>query len=58
MSGVYIISAPSGSGKSTLVDQVRLIVPGLKFSISYTTRAPRGERAERARIFFRLPGRI
>ncbi len=41
MSGVYIISAPSGSGKSTLVDRVRQIVPGLKFSISYTTRAPR-----------------
>ena len=41
MSGVYIISAPSGSGKSTLVNRVRLIVPGLKFSISYTTRAPR-----------------
>jgi guanylate kinase len=41
MSGVYIISAPSGSGKSTLVNRVRVIVPGLKFSISYTTRAPR-----------------
>ncbi len=55
MSGVYIISAPSGSGKSTLVNQVRLIVPGLKFSISYTTRAPRGGRAERPRILFRSP---
>ena len=42
MTGVYIISAPSGSGKSTLVNRVREIVPGLKFSISYTTRAPRG----------------
>ncbi len=41
MSGVYIISAPSGSGKSTLVNRVREIVSGLKFSISYTTRAPR-----------------
>jgi guanylate kinase len=43
MSGVYIISAPSGSGKSTLVDRVRQIVPGLKFSISYTTRPHRGD---------------
>src|ERR1700687_4556299 len=42
MSGVCIISAPSGSGKSTLVDRVRQIVPGLRFSISYTTRAARG----------------
>jgi guanylate kinase len=52
MSGVYIISAPSGSGKSTLVNQVRLIVPGLKFSISYTTRAPRaGEQNGREYYF-------
>jgi guanylate kinase len=41
MSGVFIISAPSGSGKSTLVNRVREIVPGLKFSISFTTRPPR-----------------
>ena len=52
MSGVYIISAPSGSGKSTLVNQVRKIVPGLKFSISYTTRAPRsGEQNGREYYF-------
>ena len=52
MNGVYIISAPSGSGKSTLVNQVRLIVPGLKFSISYTTRAPRaGEQNGREYYF-------
>ena len=42
MSTVFIISAPSGSGKSTLVSEVRQIVPGLDFSISYTTRQPRG----------------
>src|SRR5215475_15456931 len=43
MSGIrYIISAPSGSGKSTLVNELRKYVPGLDFSISYTTRAPRG----------------
>ena len=42
MSGVFIISAPSGSGKSTLVSQLRTLVEGLDFSISYTTRAPRG----------------
>lgn len=39
---VYIISAPSGSGKSTLVNEVLKLVPDLDFSISYTTRAPRG----------------
>ncbi len=43
MSGiVYIISAPSGSGKSTLVNEIRKLVPNLLFSISYTTRCPRG----------------
>ena len=43
MSGlVFIISAPSGSGKSTLVNELRHSVGGLDFSISYTTRAPRG----------------
>jgi len=52
MSGVFIISAPSGSGKSTLVNRVREIVPGLKFSISYTTRAPRtGEQNGREYFF-------
>jgi guanylate kinase len=52
MNGVYIISAPSGSGKSTLVNQVRRIVPRLKFSISYTTRAPRaGEQNGREYYF-------
>jgi len=39
---VYIISAPSGSGKSTLTNELLKLVPNLEFSISYTTRAPRG----------------
>lgn len=39
---VFIISAPSGSGKSTLVNKLLAVVPGLEFSISYTTRAKRG----------------
>ena len=42
MSIVYIISAPSGSGKSTLVNELRKIAHNLEFSISYTTRKPRG----------------
>ena len=47
MAGIlFIISAPSGSGKSTLVGQVRSLVEGLDFSISYTTRAPRGSETD------------
>jgi guanylate kinase len=41
MISVFIISAPSGSGKSTLVHRLLETVPGLTFSISYTTRPPR-----------------
>jgi len=39
---IYIISAPSGSGKSTLVNELLKLVPNLEFSISFTTRSPRG----------------
>jgi len=47
MAGIlFIISAPSGSGKSTLVSQLRTLVEGLDFSISYTTRAPRGSETD------------
>ena len=42
MSTVFIISAPSGSGKSTLVSRLLASDPGLRFSVSYTTRRPRG----------------
>lgn len=46
MTVVFIISAPSGSGKSTLVNRLMQEVPNLCFSISYTTRPPRGHEIE------------
>jgi len=46
MSVVFVISAPSGSGKSTLVRRVLDADPKLAFSISYTTRKPRGAEKE------------
>jgi guanylate kinase len=49
---VYIISAPSGSGKSTLVTEVLKLVPDLDFSISYTTRPPRGSEQNGKQYFF------
>ena len=53
MSGIlYIISAPSGSGKSTLVNELRSIVPNLEFSISYTTRPPRGSEQNGREYYF------
>jgi guanylate kinase len=43
MAGIlFIISAPSGSGKSTIVNELRKQVTGIDFSISWTTRPPRG----------------
>ncbi len=42
MSGnLFIISAPSGAGKTSLVNALLESTPGLKLSVSYTTRAPR-----------------
>lgn len=53
MSGiVFIISAPSGSGKSTLTNRLLSIVPDLKFSVSYTTRPPRGSEVYGRDYFF------
>jgi guanylate kinase len=53
MSGlVYIISAPSGSGKSTLTNQLLSAVGNLQFSISYTTRPPRGSEQNGREYFF------
>ena len=46
MTTVFIISAPSGSGKSTLVSRLMNEAEKLTFSVSYTTRAPRGNEVE------------
>ena len=49
---VYIISAPSGSGKSTLVNELLKLVPKLDFSVSYTTRSPRGSEQNGKEYYF------
>src|SRR5271166_1327286 len=49
---IYIISAPSGSGKSTLVNELLKKVSDLEFSISYTTRAPRGSEINGRQYYF------
>lgn len=42
---LIVVSGPSGTGKSTVLQRVLARVPGLRFSVSHTTRAPRpGER--------------
>jgi len=53
MSGIlFIISAPSGSGKTTLTNELLTLVPGLQFSISYTTRPPRGSEQSGREYYF------
>ncbi|HTM14346.1 MAG TPA: guanylate kinase [Bryobacteraceae bacterium] len=52
MTTVFIISAPSGSGKSTLVGELMRLVPRLRFSVSYTTRYPRGDERDGVDYFF------
>jgi guanylate kinase len=52
MTTVFIISAPSGSGKSTLTHRLIAEIPSLRFSISYTTRAPRGQEVNGKDYFF------
>lgn len=39
---LIVVSAPSGAGKSSLAERVLKRISDLRFSISYTTRAPRG----------------
>jgi guanylate kinase len=52
MSIVYIVSAPSGSGKSTLVNELFKLVDRLDFSVSFTTRPPRGSEQNGKEYFF------
>jgi len=52
MTTVFIISAPSGSGKSTLTEGLIRAVRNLRFSVSYTTRSPRGQENDGEAYFF------
>ena len=56
MSKLIIFSAPSGSGKSTIINYL-LTQPQLKlaFSISATSRAPRGTERDGVEYFFLTP---
>ena len=50
---VLIFSAPSGSGKSTIVNHILGLYPGsMEFSVSATSRAPRGEEQDGREYYF------
>ncbi len=40
---VLVVCAPSGTGKSTIIEMLRKEFPNFGFSVSYTTREPRGQ---------------
>jgi len=43
---IYVVSGPSGGGKSTLIRWVLESLPGLRFSVSHTTRQKRESEVE------------
>jgi guanylate kinase len=43
---IFILSAPSGTGKTTLLKGIMERLPGLQFSVSFTTRLPRPNEKE------------
>ena len=49
---LIIFSAPSGSGKTTIVKELLKIFPQFEFSISATSRAPRGQEQNGVDYFF------
>ncbi len=52
MGKVLILSAPSGSGKSTIIGHLLKKYPVLEFSVSATTRKPRGEERDGVDYYF------
>ena len=49
---IIVLSGPSGAGKSTLVGEVLKELPDLQFSISCTTRKPRGSEQHGVEYYF------
>ena len=49
---ILVVSGPSGSGKSTLIREVRQKVPDLGYSISHTSRPPRGQEKDGVEYYF------
>src|SRR5688500_20353303 len=49
---LIVVSSPSGGGKGTLIDRVLQTVPGVSYSVSYTTRPPRPKEQDGREYFF------
>lgn len=55
---LLVLSAPSGTGKTTLARRLVASTPGAVFSISATTRSPRGGERDGVDYHFLAPGRF
>jgi guanylate kinase len=51
-SQLYVISGPSGVGKSTIINQIIKKVSGMGYSISHTSRLPRGKEVDGVHYHF------
>ena len=49
---IVVISAPSGSGKSTIISEIMKVIKNLQYSISATTRKPRGTEKNGIEYYF------
>ena len=49
---LFVVSSPSGGGKGTIIRHVLELVENLRYSVSYTTRAPRLSEVDGREYFF------
>lgn len=49
---IFIVSAPSGAGKTTLCDKLQIEFQDIHYTITATTRAPRGEERNGVSYYF------
>ena len=51
-SNLIVVSAPSGAGKTTVLKRVLAELPGVRFSVSHTTRPPRPSETDGVQYHF------
>lgn len=55
ISSAIIVSAPSGAGKSTILTRAMELLKDVRFSVSHTTRPPRGDERDGVEYHFVTP---
>ncbi len=52
MGRLFVFSAPSGAGKNTIIDSLKVQLDSIGYSISHTSRAPRGDEKDGVHYHF------